>query len=135
MSDNVKRIDEGKEQTPTTAEAGQSGAKERLEKAREKFSEVAEGVDKRVKSLGDSAGRAKQQVRVGAERATEVAREKYDVAAEKMRVGYDKARKDMDHLTQDVNEYVRDNPGRAVLIAAGVGFLLGILLRGGGGRR
>ena len=60
------------------------------------------------------------------------ARERYGVAAERARQGYDKARKDLDHLTQDVNEYVRDNPAKAVLIAAGVGFLIGLLFRGRG---
>ncbi|MEE8277230.1 MAG: hypothetical protein V3R89_00700 [Thermoanaerobaculia bacterium] len=135
MSDNVKRIDEAKEQAEVKPEAGKSAAAERLEKAREKFSEVAGGVEKGVKGLGETAGRAKQQVKEGAERATVVARDKYDVAAEKVRVGYDKAKKDLDHLSQDLNEYVRDNPGKAVLIAAGLGFLVGLLLRGGGGRR
>jgi len=62
--------------------------------------------------------------------AKDATKEKYDVAKDKVRYGYDKARKDMDHLTEDVNEYVRDNPGKAVLMAAGIGFVLGLLLRG-----
>ena len=43
--------------------------------------------------------------------------------------GYDKVTKDMDQLGQDVNEYVRHNPGKSVAIALGAGFVLGILLR------
>ena len=62
--------------------------------------------------------------------AKEAAKEKYDVAKDKVRYGYDKAKKDLDHLTEDVNEYVRDNPGKSVLMAAGIGFVLGLLLRG-----
>ncbi|MGB5294170.1 MAG: DUF883 domain-containing protein, partial [Thermoanaerobaculia bacterium] len=62
--------------------------------------------------------------------AKDVAKEKYDVAKDKVSYGYDKARKDIDHLTEDVNEYVRDNQGKAVLMAAGLGFVLGLLLRG-----
>ena len=134
MSDNVKPIDDGKGKAGAGPEAGKAPGGERLERAREKFSQVTAGVGDKVKGLGESAGRASQQVRAGAERTGAVAREKYDVAAEKVRVGYDKARKDFDHLTQDVNEYVRDNPGRSVLIAAGIGFVLGMLLRGGGRR-
>jgi ElaB/YqjD/DUF883 family membrane-anchored ribosome-binding protein len=33
-----------------------------------------------------------------------------------------------------VSLYVRDNPAKAVMIAAGVGFLLGLVVRGRGGR-
>ena len=33
-----------------------------------------------------------------------------------------------------INLFVRDNPGKSVLIAAGVGFLLGLVARGRGGR-
>jgi len=32
-----------------------------------------------------------------------------------------------------VGFYVRDNPGKALLLAAGVGFLLGLVVRGRGG--
>jgi ElaB/YqjD/DUF883 family membrane-anchored ribosome-binding protein len=32
------------------------------------------------------------------------------------------------NLSDDVGDYVRDNPARAVLVAAGVGFLIGLLL-------
>jgi len=39
-------------------------------------------------------------------------------------------RKDAADLTDDVNSYVRENPGKSILIAAGAGFLLGMLLRG-----
>lgn len=38
-------------------------------------------------------------------------------------------RKDVAELSTDVNEYVRDNPGKSILIAAAVGFALGLLLR------
>ena len=90
-----------------------------LEQAREKFSEVAE-----------RARRGGVQVRETAGRAGEAAKEKAGVAVDNLKQGYDKVHKDMDKLTEDVNEYVRDNPGRSVLIAAGIGFVVGALLRG-----
>jgi len=34
-------------------------------------------------------------------------------------------------VSREVSLYVRDNPGKSVLIAAGVGFLLGLLTRRG----
>jgi ElaB/YqjD/DUF883 family membrane-anchored ribosome-binding protein len=86
-------------------------------------------VEKKAKAIGGSAGKASKQVKESAEKASAVAKEKYGVAKEKVVVGYDKARKDMDTLVEDVNEYTRDNPGKAVLIAAGVGFVLGMLIR------
>lgn len=101
----------------------ESVAKERLERAREKFTEVAD----RARRGGSQAG---EKVRESAGRAGEVAKEKYGVAVDNLKQGYDKVHKDMDKLTEDVNEYVRDNPGRSVLIAAGLGFVVGILLRG-----
>lgn len=100
-----------------------------LSAARERFSEVIDGVEKRVKNLKQGAGKASETVRERAGRVSAVAREKYDVAREGARQGYEKVTKDMDQLGQDVNEYVRHNPGKSVAIALGVGFLLGILLR------
>ena len=123
MSDNVKHIDEAKEKAKQAAEATGKAVQERLQTARDKFSEVTD-------NIGKGAGKASKQVKQQADRVGSAARERYGVAAEKARQGYDKARKDLDHLTQDVNEYVRDNPGKAVLIAAGVGFLIGLIFRG-----
>jgi ElaB/YqjD/DUF883 family membrane-anchored ribosome-binding protein len=39
--------------------------------------------------------------------------------------------KDYGYLWDDVRKYVRDNPGTAVALSAGIGFLLGYLLSGG----
>ena len=123
MTEKVKHIDEAKEKAKQAAEATGKAVQERLQTAREKFSEVAD-------SLGKGAGSASSKVKEKAGQVSTAAREGYSVAAERARQGYDKARKDLDHLTQDVNEYVRDNPGKSVLIAAGVGFLIGLIFRG-----
>ena len=130
MTDNVKDFEAGKDkQTEDSAEGAMGKVSEQLDRAREKFTEVAGEVEKKAKAIGGSAGKATQQVKETAEKASTVAKEKYGVAREKVVVGYDKARKDMDTLVEDVNEYTRDNPGKAVLIAAGVGFVLGMLIR------
>lgn len=39
--------------------------------------------------------------------------------------------KDYGYIWDDVRKYVRDNPGTAVALSVGVGFLLGYLLGGG----
>jgi len=59
------------------------------------------------------------------------ARERYEAASESVRAGYNRARHKAVEITGDVDEFVRDNPGKSILIAAGVGFLLGMLVRGG----
>ena len=130
MTDNVKDFEAGKDKQTEAGDAGKKKAVgEQLDKAREKLTEVAGEVEKRAKAFGDTATKATQQVKETAEKAGVVAKEKYGVAREKVKVGYEKARKDMDTLVEDVNEYTRDNPGKAVLIAAGVGFVLGLLMR------
>ena len=145
MADNVKHIDEAKEKAKEAAAATGKAVQERLQTAREKFTEVADNLGKgagtatsRVKEkageakvkVKEKAGEARVKVKEKAGQVSTAAKERYGVAAERARQGYDKARKDLDHLTQDVNEYVRDNPGKAVLIAAGIGFLVGLIFRG-----
>jgi len=91
--------------------------------ARERCREVA------TEARG-KADRFSGDFRRGAGEAGEAARERYAQFSENVRDGYEKARKDADDLTESVNEYVRDNPGKSVLVAAGAGFLLGLLFRG-----
>jgi ElaB/YqjD/DUF883 family membrane-anchored ribosome-binding protein len=111
------------------------------EETKDSILEGAEGLAERT------AAKARQRLQsVGedlkakTEKATEYARERYDSARENLKSGYGtakdglkqgytKARKDMDQLADDVGVYVRDNPGRSVLIAAGIGFLIGVLVR------
>ena len=136
MAENVKHIDEAKEKAKEAAEATGKAVQERLQTAREKFSEVADNLGRGAGSASskvkEKAGEASAKVKEKAGQVSTAAREGYDVAAERAKQGYDKARKDLDHLTSDVNEYVRDNPGKSVLIAAGVGFLIGLIFRGRG---
>ena len=119
MSENVEKIEKTAKKAVKESDNDKGAISQQIESAREKFIEVAKGAEEKVRDFGKSA-----------DKASTVAREQYAVAAEKVRTGYDKARKDMDHLTEDVNEYVRDNPGRSVLIAAGIGFFLGLIMRG-----
>ncbi|MFQ5527980.1 MAG: YqjD family protein [Thermoanaerobaculia bacterium] len=112
------------EDTETEAPAE---AAERLEAAREKFSEV---VDSKIRGIKNGASKATQTVKEQAGRVSAGAREKYEGARETTRQGYDRVTKDLQHLGEDVNEYVRQNPGKAIAIAIGAGFVLGILLRG-----
>ncbi|HEV7589204.1 MAG TPA: hypothetical protein VGO40_13900, partial [Longimicrobium sp.] len=67
-------------------------------------------------------------------RAREYVGEKYGAASEKVRDGYNAVREkvddvDMGAITDQVRTYVKSNPGKALLISVGVGFLVGLLLR------
>lgn len=116
MAENVKSMEGAK------APLGES-----VEKARTVVTEKVGVAKEKIQHVGGEFG---TKVRDGRERAGEFAKERYSVAKERVGQGYDRARKDVDQLASDVSVYVRDNPGRAVLIAAGAGFLLGFLLRG-----
>ena len=52
------------------------------------------------------------------------------MVAKGVRKGYRRVRKDAAQLSTDVNDYVRENPGKSILIAAAVGFVVGLLVRG-----
>ena len=89
---------------------------------RQRMNEVARGVEQRYQ-------RVAEEMRREAERASKAAKEKVETAVTGLRQGYGKVRKDVGTLGEDVTDYVRDNPGKSVLIAAVAGFLMGLLFR------
>lgn len=67
-------------------------------------------------------------------RAKEYANEKYRAASDAVRDGYNTARERIDDvdfgaITDQVRTYVKSNPGKALLISVGIGFVVGLLLR------
>ncbi|HVS15594.1 MAG TPA: hypothetical protein VMV46_16840 [Thermoanaerobaculia bacterium] len=104
-------------------EAAVEEAGGKLGRAKEAVRETVDTARQRVRTVGED-------LRAQASKASESAKERYGAARENIRHGYDRARKDANQLVADVNVYVRDNPGRSVLIAAGIGFAIGFLLRG-----
>jgi ElaB/YqjD/DUF883 family membrane-anchored ribosome-binding protein len=67
-------------------------------------------------------------------RAKEYVGSKYESASGAVRDGYNNMRErvedvDFGAVTDQVRTYVRSNPGKALLISVGVGFLIGLLLR------
>ena len=90
----------------------------------EKTNAPGAGADDEVKS--DAAGRfgkAKEFVGQKYETASGAVRDSYNTVKEKV--------EDVDFgaITDQVRTYVRSNPGKALLISVGVGFLIGLLLR------
>lgn len=67
-------------------------------------------------------------------KAKEYMGQKYEAAAGAMKNAYSATREkvedvDFGAITDQVRTYVRSNPGKALLISVGVGFLIGLLLR------
>ena len=67
-------------------------------------------------------------------RARDFMNDTYSTASDKVRDGYQAVREkvddvDMGAVTDQVRSYVRSNPGKALLISIGAGFLIGLLLR------
>lgn len=107
-----------------TAQRAKEAVSEGLGTAKVKAREAADQTQAKVRE-----GYA--QARHGAERARETAHERYDELSGQMREGYVRVRRDVDDLADNVNTYVRQNPGKSVIIAAVVGFLTGLLMSGG----
>ena len=67
-------------------------------------------------------------------RAKEAIGEKYTQASEAVRNKYTAVREKVDDIdfagtTDKLRAYVRENPGKALLISVGVGFAIGLLIR------
>ncbi len=80
----------------------------------------------------DEAGGGDASARFG--RAKDYANEKYRAASGAVRDGYNSVRERVDDvdfgaIADQVRAYVRSNPGKALLISVGVGFVVGLLLR------
>lgn len=67
-------------------------------------------------------------------RARDYVNEKYSAASDGVKSGYNRVKEkvedvDFGALADQVRGYVRSNPGKALLISVGAGFLIGLLLR------
>ena len=67
-------------------------------------------------------------------KAKDFANEKYSAASDAVKNQYNKVREqvediDFAEITDQVRNYVRSNPGKALLISIGAGFVIGLLLR------
>ena len=129
MSENFANPEDEVEDVPSVQQA----ASDLREAAGEKARTIAQSAEERAQLLKESAAQKAQQFREYAgEKATqvkEVAGEKAqqfkDVAGEQWEETRVKARE----VHADFEEYIRQHPTKSVLIAAGVGFLLGLIVR------
>lgn len=127
----------------STREAGGEGvvsARDRFQGQYRKISEdVRRGAERASSEIRRGTETAKEKYQDVAETArekyrdvAETARDKYRDVADNARRSYGRVRSEAGNASREVSLFVRDNPGKSVLIAAGVGFLLGLLVRRGG---
>ena len=125
MSDDTMSDDDHhRDTTPHAADPGTP-----LAAARERFTRVADELRGRYEratgGLQSKAKEARRELRHSARKA----RAHYDDAGERLRMSYDRAQDRAGEWSDDLNGFVQEHPGRAVLLAAGVGFLVGLLFR------
>jgi ElaB/YqjD/DUF883 family membrane-anchored ribosome-binding protein len=101
----------------------------RFQGAQARYQRVSEDVRRGAERAREEFQRGTERARAEFERGTERAREGYRNVAESAREGYDRVRQDAGRVSGELSVFVRENPARAVLIAAGVGFVLGMLVR------
>ena len=117
--------------TAGNAETAQTDGAEGVVSARDRFQRLSQDVQGRYQRVSEDVRRGAERATEEIRRGTDRARERYGEVAEEARAGYGKVRERSGELSRDLSFYVRDNPGRSVAIAAGVGFLIGLQVRRG----
>jgi ElaB/YqjD/DUF883 family membrane-anchored ribosome-binding protein len=112
--------------TPENAEMTREPETEGVVSARDRF-------QNRYRRMSEDVRRGAERASAEIRRGTDTARETYREVSENARETYTRVRSEAGNLSREVTLFVRDNPGKAVAIAAGVGFLLGMLVRRGRG--
>lgn len=135
MTDNVSSMDRAKKAAAETVEKTRTGLGTTAEKVKEASgvaaAKVKVGAGVAAEKVKAASGIAASKVKETSAKAGAYARERAGVAGESLRQGYGRARKDLERLGEDVSVYVRDNPGKSVLMAGALGFFLGLMIRGG----
>lgn len=78
-------------------------------------------------NLGDAAQQVGQNLRDLGSQVRDQAREKYEQYGDQARQYYEQGRDRAQEMEQNLEAYVQEKPVQALMIAAGVGLLLGLL--------
>lgn len=111
-------------------------ARTRLEEARQRFQGVTgelgdhvRNATERARSRGARISRHGAAIGRRALSGVSQVSERYGDQAEPLRQGYDQARDHVEGWTDDLSDYVREHPSRAVMAAVALGFVVGFLTR------
>lgn len=133
--------DDAERDHPTDTESAADRANARLSEARERFQSIAGGLGSRVRTATDSARSKSSKLGLkgatvarramrSASSAGHQARERYGDKVVHLHQGYVQARDHVESWSDDIADYVRAHPGRAVMAAVVAGFVFGLLSRG-----
>lgn len=92
-----------------------------LDAAKEAFDGGADKVDRRYRQTA-------AEVRDGAERISANVRERLDQTGERLNRTYGQVQKKATHLQHEAQVYVNRHPGSSLLIAGGIGFVVGLAI-------
>ena len=120
---------EGAELTQEPSGEGVGSTRDRFQS---QYRKISDDVRRGAERASAEIRRGRETAREKYEDVAETARDKYRDVAETARRSYTRVSSEAGNVSREVSLYVRDNPGKSVLLAAGVGFLLGLLIRRGG---
>jgi ElaB/YqjD/DUF883 family membrane-anchored ribosome-binding protein len=117
--------------TSKTAERVKDGVGDLVKKARavvnDGLDSAKETFDDRVDRLDRQYRETAAQVRGNAERVSKKAYKRVADVRKSLLGRYTRARKKVSRLQRDTGKYVRDNPGKSLLAATGLGLLVGLV--------
>lgn len=119
MIKNIERSKEGMDSLIDRTRDAVVGVADRAE----------QGVESAAKRVTKRAHLAGEYVRDGAETASRGAHRRVEGVANAIDRGYTRARGDLTRAATAATDFVAENPGKAMLIAASGGFVLGMLVR------
>lgn len=122
MDKSGSTIDQVKDGVGAVVDSAREVVNDGLDSVKGRFNDGADNLDRFYRSTVS-------QARDASERIAENARERLDDVKDSTREGYRHARKTFSRLPGDARDYVSDNPGLSLLIAAGIGFLAGLVVR------
>ena len=107
-----------------------SRSSEAYAKAKVYLTEARAALETAREKMGELYGRSREVVA----EAYEKAKEKFEKLSAEVKKGYAKVKAkvqeiDVKEMRDDVVDYIRRNPGKSVLIALGIGFAVGYMVR------
>ena len=121
---------EGAEMTQEPSGEGVVGSTR--DRFQSQYRKISDDVRRGAERASAEIRRGRETAREKYEDVAETARDKYRDVADTARRSYTRVSSEAGNVSREVSLYVRDNPGKSVLLAAGVGFLIGLLVRRGG---
>jgi ElaB/YqjD/DUF883 family membrane-anchored ribosome-binding protein len=118
MIKNIERTKDGMDSLIDRTRDAVVGATDRAER----------GVESAAERVVEKTHLAGEHVRDGAKTASRDAHRRLESAAKAVDRGYTKARGDLLRAATTATDYVTENPGKAMLVAASSGFVIGMLV-------